>query len=312
MNQAAMMPAPGDDEERRPAEAGTLVEGEEGGGEGRAEPEGAAQVEGFARRRVTRVRNQEDDQRGGEEDERHSIPEHGRPSPEVDEDATDDRPEHEGGREPHGEPADDPASLAFRKRKGGEGGSAAQQERVPRSLEDAGGEEPAEARRESAQDERGRAPDEAGHEHALVAHDVRETAESRDEGRVGEDVADDHPLDGRDVVVERGGDGGERDIDRGIERSRGYAEGNDEEREPGAGRPGLARRCFAGFQHSSPSAILGPPPARGRIHRPPGNAATDTVPGVAPGPPRFRSCADPRTHRCRPGRLDAEHPARTA
>ena len=222
-----------DDEHRRPAKARPLVEGKEGGGERGAESEGPAQVERFAGRRMARVPHHEGDQTGRDEDERHPEPEHRLPTEQVDEHTADDRSEHEGGGEPGGVPAEDPAPIAFGKGEGGEGRSAAQKERVSRPLKDTGHEQPPERRRECAENERDRAPQEPDHEHPLVANDVREAAEPRHEGRVGEDVADDDPLDGGDVVVECGGDGGERDVDRRIERRRGNPEGHDEKGEPG-------------------------------------------------------------------------------
>ena len=255
-----MRAAPGDDEERRPAEAVGLVEGEEGGGEGGAEPDRAAKVEGLARRGVARVAHQDDDEGGRDQDEGNAEPEHGRPPPEVDEGAADHRPEHEGGREARRVPAEHPAPVPFREREGREGGAAAQQERDSRPLEDAGREQPAELRRKRAEDEGHRVPQEPDHEHPLVADDVREAPEPRHQARVGEDVADDHPLDGRDVVAERGRDGGERDVDRGVERPRRDPEGDDDEGEPRACRACLLRSGCAGVPHSPPSPWVRAPP----------------------------------------------------
>ena len=167
-NQIPSAPRRGGEGDGGEPEVAPLVDGEQDRGEGGAESEGAAEIVGLVGRRVAGVGHEQRDQRGGGEHQRHPEPEHGAPAPEVDEGAADHRPQHERRREPHGVPAEDPASLVRRERKGREGRAAAEQECVPRALQDPRGEQPAEGGRERAEDEGGRAPEEARDEHPLV------------------------------------------------------------------------------------------------------------------------------------------------
>ena len=107
-----------DDTRRRPAPGVPLDEREgeaeeAGGGQG-----GAGQVETRRRRLPPPPRDERQRQGDAEEPDRKVEPEHGRPSPAVDEDAAEGRPEGGGGRADGAEQAG--GEAAPRRRVGGE------------------------------------------------------------------------------------------------------------------------------------------------------------------------------------------------
>jgi hypothetical protein len=91
-------------------------------------------------------------------------------------------------------------------------------------LQGAGGKQQRIARRQGAGDEGSGTPGAADEEDAAVAEQVAELAADQHQAGVHADVADHHPFDRGDLDGEGGDDGGEGDVDHGVERHHQCAE----------------------------------------------------------------------------------------
>src|SRR5262249_42143224 len=99
-------------------------------------------------------------------------------------------------------------------------------------LQKAAKQQPAKARRRRAEQEYHAIPQQPGAEHAAVAEDVAEPPESEHQAGMGQDIADDHPLDHLDRQAKATGDGGGSDVYPAAERHNRGAEPDQHEPQP--------------------------------------------------------------------------------
>jgi hypothetical protein len=200
-----------------PAEALGLVDRQQQCADRQRQQDRAGGVERLAPAGVRQGRPALAKQQRGKRD-RGAEPEHRRPPPEMDEDASQQRPDGRAQREHHRKGAESAASVLFGKQTGDEGRRDADNEPGADPLQEAKKEQPGIARRRGAQQKSRAAPQQADAEHPPVAEDVAGAAASQHQARIGQHIGDDHPLDHRDRQAEARGDVGKGDIDRGVER----------------------------------------------------------------------------------------------
>src|SRR5205807_2654473 len=164
----------------------------------------------------------------GEDDhgERHADVKHPAPAEGLDEDAGGKRAEK---AEPHG-PAQEAesATTKLRRRPGDrERRRGAVDQSSREALHDPRDEEPAEAGRRTAHDERDQAERDADAKHRDVTNAIPDRAARERGDRVGQHVTDDHPAHALGRHRERRGDRRERDVHHGVERHEERAGGGD-------------------------------------------------------------------------------------
>ena len=159
----------------------------------------------------------EEQQRG--QCDRRAKPEHRRPTPELDE-----QPRRADG------PAADPSAyisvntptarlrLSSGKSPITKRRRAADDQRGADPLQKTAEQQPAVTRRHGAEKIRDAAPQQADAKYPAVAEDVADPPKGEHQAGVGQDIADDDPLDHLDRQAEVRRDVGERDVDRGVER----------------------------------------------------------------------------------------------
>ena len=132
--------------------------------------------------------------------------------------------EHQAERHHHGIDAERPAAPFLAVEACHQCGAAAQHQCGADALHAAKNQHRAVARRIADKQEGHRAPDQPGPVDDGVADGVADPPQRQQQAGIGQHVADHHPLDVADREIKSPGDGGEGDVDGGVELRRGRAQ----------------------------------------------------------------------------------------
>ena len=156
--------------------------------------------------------------------DRNSEPEHRRPIPNRRQRAAEQRADHQAERHHHGVDAERPAAPFLAVERRHQRRATAQHQCRADALQAAKHQHRAVARRITDKKQCHRAPDQADPEDGRVTDAVADAPEHQQQAGVGQHIANHHPLDIADGERESPGDGGEGNIDRGVELRRSRAQ----------------------------------------------------------------------------------------
>ena len=186
-------------------------------------------------------------QQAGQRD-RRPKPEHRRPAPARHQQPADHRPHRGAEREHQGEDPEGMAAPPFGIEARHQRRGAADDQPGADPLQEPEEQQPAETWRRRAQQKSADTPQQPGAEHPGVAPHIADAPEGEHQPGMGQDVADDDPLDHRDRQAEAAGNIGEGDVDGGVERHDRNAEPDQHQPKPIAGfvpqrQGGVVQRC---------------------------------------------------------------------